>query len=186
MKKVICLMLALACLLSVISFASADGSGWPVISLSGSGTALKPSKDQNRRFQSYFGPSRHYPGAGAYKPYKVTSATALLREGDYVLVDMSYKTVGRRILYFKDTSLTNASVQSVNLRGYSAMTTASVQPMFGPGYIYDAVEDQKGNSVTLGAWNYVTVFFEADGWVFAEFSCVLGTIRAWLPAYQVQ
>ena len=109
-----------------------------------------------------------------------------MREGDYVLVDMSYRTVGRRILYFKDSSLTNASVEYVNLRAYPAVTTETVRPMFGPGYIYDAVEDHSGNSVTLGARNRVNVFFEAEGWVFAEFSCSLGTIRAWLPAYQVQ
>ena len=186
MKKMICLMLALACLFSMISFASADGRPWPVISLTGYGTALKPSKDESRRYQSTFGPGRSYPGAGAYKPYKVTSMTALMREGEYVLVDMSYKTVGRRILYFKDSSLTNAMAETANYPAYSAVTTTWIQPMFGPGYAYDEVEDQKNNRVTLGAGNRVNVFFEANGWVFAEFGCSLGVIRAWLPADQVQ
>ena len=184
MKKMFCLMLTLMFLLPTISLAFADGSSWPVRSLTGCGTALKPSRDENRRYQSTFGPGK-YPGAGAYKPYKVTSMTALMREGDYVLVDMSYQTVGRRILYFKDSALTNDSVESVNLRAYPAVTTTEVQPMFGPGYFYDEVENQNSR-VTLGAGNRVNVFFETDGWVFAEFGCSLGTIRAWIPADQVQ
>lgn len=190
MKKFFCLMIALVCLLGTVSFASADASSWPVISLTGSGTALKPSKDESRRFQSTFGPGKNYPGAGAYKPYKVTSATALMREGDYVLVDMSYKTVGRRILYFKASSLTNASVEEVRLRAYPATTMATIQPLFGPGYAYDEVEVTMQNKttakVTIGAGTRVSVFFEANDWVFAEFNCAIGLIRAWLPADQVQ
>ena len=58
--------------------------------------------------------------------------------------------------------------------------------MFGPGYAYDEVQDQSGHRITLGSGNRVSVFFEADGWVFAEFSCALGMIRAWLPADQVK
>ena len=97
------------------------GGSWPYMSLSGSGTALRSLKDESARHQSFFGPNRkNYPGAGAYKPYKVSRATALFREGDYVLVDMSYTTVGRRCVYFKASSLTNASVQAVTLSGHSA------------------------------------------------------------------
>ena len=190
MKKMFCMMIALVCLLGTVSFATADGSPWPVISLTGSSTALKPSKDESRRYQSMFGPGKHYPGAGAYKPYKVTSATALMREGDYVLVDMSYKTVGRRILYFKVSSLTNASVEEVRLQAYPATATTTIQPLFGPGYAYDEVDVTTKNKttakVTIGAGTRVSVFFEANGWVFAEFNCSIGLIRAWLPADQVR
>ena len=189
MKKLLCLLLAMMCVLSAAAFSSADGS-WPVISLTGYATALKPSKDESRRYQSTFGPGRSYPGAGAYKPYKVTSMTALMREGEYVLVDMSYQTVGRRILYFKDSSLTNASADNVSLQAYPAVTTSTIQPRFGPGYAYDEVDMKKSNGgtamVTLGAGCRVNVFFEVNGWVFAEFSCALGVIRARLPADQVQ
>ena len=194
MKKLFCMMMALICLAGMISFAGADGSSeWPEISLYGYGTTLKPSKDESRRYQSTFGPGKNYPGAGAYKPYKVTSATALMREGDYVLVDMSYKTVGRRILYFKDTSLTNSAVESVYLQAYPAVTTTTIQPLFGPGYAYDKVtmtvqgkQDKKSVDITIGAGNRVSVFFEVNGWVFAEFNCSLGLIRAWLPADRVE
>ena len=159
--------------------------GWPVRRLTGTGTALRTAKDRERRYQSTFGPGRHYPGAGAYKYYKVTDATAFFREGDYVLVDLSYLTVGRRILYFRDSSLTNSAVESVTLTGCPASTTTTVQPMFGPGRAYDAVTNNN-RDVTIGSGTRVSVFFETDNWVFAEFGCSLGTIRAWLPADKVK
>lgn len=169
-----------------------SGGSWPVMTLYGTGTSLKSLKDESARHQSYFGPNRHnYPGAGAYKPYKVSRATALFREGDFVLVDMSYTTVGRRCVYFKASSLTNANVESVKLAGYPARANTQIQPLFGPGYEYDEVDRTVTNSKTkksttekvlIGAGTSLTVFFECDGWVFAEFGSSLGTIRAWIPA----
>lgn len=172
-----------------------SNGAWPVRTLNGAGTALKEAQSSSTRRQAYYGPNQDYPGAGAYKPYKVTSAAAILREGDYVLVDMDYKTVGRRILYFKASLLTNSSVESVSLKAYPAVTTGDVQPYFGPGYFYDEVEKNTENprtgvicteKVTVGAGTAINVFFEADGWVFAEFGCSLGTIRAWLPVGMVR
>ena len=227
MKKLISLILILACLMMTLTFAFADNSNswtcptcgqeydgnynfcpadgtaktissgsWPVRELNGYGTSLNTLKDESMRHQSYFGPEKGYPGAGAYKPYKVTSMKALLKEGDYVLVDMSYRTVGRRILYFKASSLTNDYAESIDMQTtYPATTTASVQPLFGPGSYYDKVVRKIRNSQTgetriekviLDAGTNVNVFFEADGWVFAEFNCAIGTIRAWLPANQVK
>ena len=223
MKRMISLTIALMCLLTVLTgFAHADGGSWycstcgtyrntdfcpdcgarrpagqsgswMTLTMSGVGTSLRPFNDQSRRHQSYFGPNSNYPGAGAYKPYKVTSATALFREGDFVLVDMSYQTVGRRCVYFKASSLTSAVVDQVTLSGTAAVTTSSVQPKFGPGYEYDSVEkkNQKNGkttteAVTVGKGTRVNVFFEMNGWVFAEFGSSLGTIRAWLPANTVQ
>lgn len=220
MKKMISLMLALTCLLTMmVGFAHAGGSSWycskcktyrttewcpdcgahrpadsngswPVREMDGVGTSLRAFNDQSKRHQSYFGPNRNYPGAGAYKPYKVTSATALFREGDYVLVDMSYQTVGRRCVYFKASALTNASVDYVTLSGCPATTVGSVQPKFGPGYEYDDVVKTNNNgtttSVVLSKGTRISVFFEMNGWVYAEFGSILGTIRGWLPADMVQ
>ena len=195
MKKLLCLLTAMICLLGTAGRASADGSSWqedsswPTFRLVGTWTTLKPAKEESRRYQSTFGPGRHYPGAGAYKPYKVTSAAALMREGEYVLVDMSYQTVGRRILYFREADLLNASVRDVSLRAYPATVTSTVQPLFGPGYAYDEVvmKTKKGNEkIRIGTGTRVNVFFEVNGWVFAEFDCALGVIRAWLPADRVR
>ena len=165
---------------------------WPVKNLKGQATALKELDDESMRHPSFFGPnSKSYSGSGAYKPYKVTGMTALFREGRYVLVDMSYLTVGRRCVYFETASLTNTAVEAMSLNGHPAVTTAEVQPQFGPGYEYDAVvqkvvnkatETTKTRNVYVGAGTNVSVFFETNGWVFAEMSCSLGLIRAWLPA----
>lgn len=162
---------------------------WPTMTLNGVGTSLRALNDESKRHQSFFGPNKNYPGAGAYKPYKVTSATALFCEGDYVFVDMSYQTVGRRCVYFKASSLTNANAQYVSLTAYPAVTTVRVQPHFGPGYEYDSVIKKNGNSnedIILNTGTRINVFFETDDWLFTEFSCALGTVRAWLPSNTVQ
>ena len=172
------------------------GNKWPVKQLNRSSTSLKSFSEEKKRHQSYFGPdAKAYGGAGAYKPYKVTSAFALFREGNFVYVDMSYSTVGRRCVYFKSTSVTNASVEEISLSTYAATVKHTVQPMFGPGNQYDVVDKTVTNQKTgktrqekieLSAGTSVNVFFETDGWVFAEFGCSLGTIRAWLPVSSIQ
>ena len=151
--------------------------------------------------------------------------TALFREGDYVLTDLTYTTVGRRILYFKASSLKDSDVEETRLTGHPARTTVRLMPRQGPGEEYDNVMETKkqdlsnyeftditsysledGEWITYTGWiDYDTgifisdpkterylvclnenaplsVFFETDGWVFAEFGCSLGTVRAWLPA----
>lgn len=166
---------------------------WPVIELNGTGTSLRSLSDSSKRHQAQFGPGSQYPDAGAYKPAKATSVIALFKEGNYVCVDMTYTTVGRRCVYFKASALSNASADELAMNSYSARTKAEVQPMFGPGQIYDPVVQKvaKGGktltyNVTLPARTSINVFFENNGWVFAEFGCALGTIRAWIPVNQVE
>lgn len=215
MKKIFILILAMALILSAACLAHADSSwycsncgktrtsgycpdcgarrpsgSWDEEDFSGTGTALKSNACESFRYQSYFGPGKSYPDAGAYKPYKVTSMKALFREGDFVYVDMSYRTVGRRCLYFRANALTNDDVDERDLVSCSARTTKELQPRFGPGNEYDGVirtsSAGKTYKVKLRKNTAVEVFFETDGWVFAEFSCELGTIRAWIPASQVK
>lgn len=173
--------------------AESTAGGWPVWTKNGTGTSLRAFNNESQRHQAYYGPNGNYPGAGGYKPYKVVSATALFREGDYVLVDLDYKTVGRRCLYFKYSAITSAAADQVSLIAYPAVTTSTVQPKFGPGYEYDSVvkKNQSNGStmqenVVIGSGTQLSVFFEMNGWVFAEFGSILGTIRAWLPANTVQ
>ena len=167
---------------------------WPIKTLSGTGTSLRELKDESMRHQSFFGPGKRYPGAGAYKPYKVTRATALFREGDYVLVDMSYKTVGRRCVFFKASSLTNASAEEMSLKAYPASVTRTVEAKYGPGNEYDTVVKDTRNPDTgsanrqyirLSSGEKINVFFQTGNWVYAEFNCALGLIRAWLPTDSV-
>ena len=166
---------------------------WPVIELNGTGTSLRALSDSSKRHQAKFGPGSQYPDAGAYKPAKATSVIAFFKEGDYVCVDMTYTTVGRRCVYFKASALSNASANEVTMNSYSARTKAEVQPMFGPGQIYDPVVQKVAKNgktltynVTIPARTSINVFFENNNWVFAEFGCALGTIRAWIPVNQVE
>ena len=169
---------------------------WPVRSFTGVSTALKPLKTAEDRHQSFLGPDNHtYDGAGAYKPYKVSSAIALFREGDYVLVDLDYTTVGKRCVYFKASSLTNDHAEDVILTSSPATTTRRVQPYYGPSTTYNSVVRKwkdtrtgltKTEDIWLTAATDIQVFFETNGWVFTEFYSSIGLTRAWLPADAVR
>lgn len=192
-----------------------SGGEWPVWTLNGVGASLKDLQSSEDRHQAYFGPAKSYPGAGAYKPYKVSKLTALFAEGDFVLVDMNYLTAGKRCVYFKASALTSGNTaETVKLTAYPAITSVTLIPKCGPGIDYENVEQKKEskyadwdfldlvrhfgsyfeiynalqptrNSVYLEEGTKVDVFFETDGWVFTEFSCEMGTIRAWLPVEYV-
>ena len=185
---------------------------WPVLELEGMKVSLRPL-DEEGRHQAYFGPDNSYSGAGAYKPAKVISARALFQEGQYILVDMDYRTAGRRCVYFRYSSLNKAnSIEMLNPEAYPAVTTTFLMPLLGPGNDYSTVVQTtpskyeglslaelaslfggsyeimealkaERNTIVLDQGTDVSVFFEtSNGWVFAEFSCDLGRIRAWLPA----
>lgn len=192
MKKLMSMLIAVICMVSVICCAAAENSSgaWPIRQMGGTAVRLNTLDDSEARHQSFFGPAAQYPGAGAYKPGRVTDAIALFREGDYVLVDLSYRTVGRRCVYFRTSSLSKGTVEEEKMKAYPAQILESVQPKFGPGAVYDDVEQTVRNPWTGVASRYpvelragcdVSVFFETDGWVYAEFSCVIGLIRAWIP-----
>lgn len=172
------------------------GTPWPVRSFTGSGTAINSAGigSEGRR-QSYFGPGRSYAGGGAYKPREMQGGRALFAEGDYVLVDFSGGSFGKCCVYFEARSLTNSNVQQEMLTGYSAVTTASVQPRMGPGNEYHIVDntwkDRVRNvwvrtPVKLSYGTNIEVFFETNGWVFAEFQSEIGTARAWIPVKDVE
>lgn len=104
--------------------------------------------------------------------------------------------------------------KELDLKGYRAKTTMTMIPQQGPGNAYECVVQKepspyadwtvqelagtfggsveiwealqpRHNSVYLKAGSSVTVFFQTKGWIFAEFNCSLGLIRAWLPAAYV-
>jgi len=108
---------------------------------------------------------------------------ALFIEDGYAYVEMTYSTVDRRRLYFATKIFESLSgVPEKKLTGYPAETTAPITPRFGPGNRYDDFEE-----AAIRSGKKVKVFFEEDGWVFAEFdTSKLGTIRAWLPAEDVK
>ena len=187
---------------------------WPVIELNGEDTSLNLLSDSEGRRQAYYGPGSNYAQAGAYKPYKIVSVEALYRDGNYTLVDMDYQTAGKRCVYFQTSYLSSQSAKASSPDRYPATTTVSLIPMCGPGLAYEAVVQREPspyadwNLTDLvgkfgGSWEIyealqdrtytvvlpqnsrVNSLFETEGWVFAEFDCSIGLIRAWLPAEYV-
>ncbi len=150
---------------------------WPVYDAMNTYSVTIKPLDGEDRAQSRCGPSRNYHGAGGYLPYKVIATNALFIEGSYMLVDLQYLTVEPRRVYFKTSAFSGTSnVPAVELTAYAARTIAEVTPVFGPGGDYDVFTE-----AAISAGVALQVFFEEDGWVFAEFSCDLGPVRAWLP-----
>jgi hypothetical protein len=155
---------------------------WPVFDeLTLYGVTIKPLEGE-KRVQSRCGPSKEYHGAGGYKPYKVTSTAALFAEGGYMLVDMYYTTVGHRRVYFPISAFTGTkNVPEASLTGYTAYTVSDLTPVFGPGGDYDVFTE-----AVIASGTRLAVYLEENGWVFAEFACALGNVRAWVPAAQVR
>ena len=174
------------------------------------GTTVSLVKNGYRdRYQSYLGPGKKYVEGGAYDAGK-RGLTAILRENGYVLVD-----TGARYVYFPVSSISDAPDYDTTMVAYSTVTTTEVNPRFGPNENYqrvslrlkseyadwsvkdlwatfggsyevaEALEDRV-ISVHLQSGTPVKVFFEMNGWVYAEFEEELvGLLRAWIPATQV-
>ena len=155
------------------------GKPWPVVTLPETQVYFYPSGDN--RVQSYCGPGS-YHGAGAYKTMLMRYTYALFTDGNYTYMDMDYMTVGHRRVYFRNSAYpANAYVPEFNYAPHSATLTQNVTPLFGPGRDYDTFEEAK-----LSAGSPLQVFFEEDGYVFCEFNCKLGAVRAWINASFVQ
>ena len=169
-----------------------SSGSWPVRVFSGVGVTLKmlPNNKSIKRL-SYLGPSSNlYAGAGEFKASSVQNAIALFREGDYALVDFYYPSIGKCCVYFSILDLTDRNIELVTLTGHPARVISDVQPVEGPGYDYRVLEmltpRKKIKEVILTPGTQIDVFFEMNGWVFAEFTASIGRARAWLPAGQVE
>jgi len=140
MKKTVSFILAFALVISLISgLALAEDKKWPVREMTGTAVELKPGYLKTIQEQSYAGPGRGYALSGSFRPNRVNKATALLREGDYVLVNMDYATA-KRVVYFAKNSLVSADVAEEKLEGVAAKTKRIVWPVYyGPGADYDIV-----------------------------------------------
>ena len=154
---------------------------WPQMSFRWVSTGFKSTKS---RTQAYGGPDSVYPQVGAYKPNRQTSLYALYRENGYVFVDMDCEG-HKRCVYFHDYDLTNKEADLIDLNAYSARTTRSFIPRYGPGMEYDAVVSKSGSGntseVTVYSGTQISALFEMNNWVFAQFNSSIGLIRAWFP-----
>jgi hypothetical protein len=160
--------------------AAPDAKPWPEAEYTRYPLTIIPL-GTDERVQSRCGPAKTYHGAGAYKTYKMLSTEALFTEGGYVLVDLDYQTVGKRIVYFPSSAFRSVrGVPEASLTPFTAYTAESLIPVFGPGYDYDTFDEAE-----IAAGTSIGVFFEESGWVFAEFECALGVVRAWIPVGSV-
>jgi hypothetical protein len=138
--------------------------------------------DMSTAKMTFSGPSRNYTEAGSYLTSKITRTDGLLVEGSYVLVEMNYTTVGLRRVYFSRGVFKNSyDVPEVALLGHPAVTTKSVSAWYGPGPMYCAFE-----GANVGANTELSVFFEENGYVFAEYEAGFQLVRAWINANSVK
>ena len=217
MKRNVSLILALVLAVSLMcGLAQAEEKKWPVREMTGTAVELKPGYTKTVQEQSYAGPGRGYALSGSFRPARVNKATALFREGDYVLVDLDYATA-KRVVYFATRSLVSADVKEETQEGVAAKMTRTVWPVYyGPGKEYDIVtQRQKSKYLNMSCdelkkefgpdiqrliksmkdsihWvgvdkgASVTVFFQVGDWVYVEASCSIGKARFWLPADAVE
>ena len=167
---------------------------WPVKTLNRMFTEFRYPKSGGNRHQAFLGPGNHYPGAGAYLMSEPISIEAFFNESPFVYVDLTTRSGVRRCVYFYKSSVTKYPSNELDRTTYPARTTTQMQPSYGPGNEYDKVVEKTKNTagktiiqdIYIPANTDVNVFFETNGWVFGEFSCKLGLIRAWLPAGSVR
>ena len=145
---------------------------------------LKTYADKESRTQAYAGPGKLYAGAGGYKPYVQGDYIAFFREGDYVFVRLNYAPNKDRYCYFAASefkSLTGVYIESSeDLPCFYGVTLESVLPSWGLGREYTTQ-----NNFKISANTNLQVFFEENGYVYAEFVCEMGNVRIWLPLEKV-
>lgn len=162
---------------------------WPTVETARVAVKLKSggsSADDNFRRESYGGPSsKNYIGTGAFKPGKVKGAEAWLAEGDFVLVDLTYATAGRRLVYFRANGLSGSlkELPDTTLTAIEAVTTGKVAPLYGPGEEY-AVYDKK--EAYLARKTSVAALFAVNGYVYCEFAGTYGATRGWIPTDKIK
>lgn len=173
-----------------------SSGAWPVREMRGVGVVLRKGPSTKTRRMAFYGPdSKDYAEEYSYLPAKVSSATALFREGNYILVDLVYEGSTHRCVYFNENVLNYNNVDDVLLTRYKARALSETVVRTGPGDDYDEVInsnyiDGRGVKITakvrLEMNMEIDVFFEMNEWLFIEFVSSIGLIRAWVPAYCVK
>ena len=156
----------------------------PVLSemFPGSEAHLRKSNDDGFRVYSYAGPGKSYVPSGGYKPYKQRKITVYFAENDFVLADVLYQTSEERFVYLPRYSFD--SIQDIptieTLEFFEGITIKKTTPSWGPDNRFNSVA-----SLAINEGTSVKVFFQENGFVYAEYNCEKGTVRMWLPANDV-
>ena len=144
---------------------------------------LRILDDEAKRVYSFTGPNKTYCSSGGYKPYKQRKITVYFEEANWILADVVYQTAEERVVFLPKYSFDNlGSVPSVsNLEYYEGITTSDATPSWGPAERFNSVPSLKVSSGTK-----IKVFFQENGFVYAEYDCAKGKTRMWLPANTVE
>lgn len=144
--------------------------------------ALQAVNKGDQRAMAWCGPGKGYREAGAFKTNKLLKVKGILTQGDYVLVDMDYAGVGRRRVYFNQRAFKDTGhVPQRDLTGYDAFTVRDAMPLYGPGSGFDDFDGE-----TLPGGVQISVFFEENGWVYAQFNSSEGLARGWIEEGSVR
>lgn len=148
----------------------------------GMDASLKKAGDDGYRVYSFVGPGKAYVASGGYKPAKQKKITVYFEEDGYVLADVQYQTTEERFVYLPVGSFTSANnIPGVSdLKSYSGTANANITPSWGPANRFSSV-----GSLTVDKGTRLTVFFQENGYVYAEYSCGKGKARMWLPADKI-
>ena len=144
---------------------------------------LRISNDNDFRVRSYAGPGEAFVYSGGYKPYQQKEIIVYYEEDGFVLADVSYQTLEERFVYLPRISFDSiGAVPTVSdLEYYHGITTTRIRPSWGPDNRFYSVE-----SLAVDKGAEVKVFFQENGFVFAEYVCEKGTVRMWLPANNIE
>ncbi len=185
MKKRFLLILTVVCvLLAAIPVSVFADTEIPFLSDAYQGTEarLKNLQGEDRAY-SYSGPGKDYLSSGGYKPYKQQRITVYFRDNGWYLTDVVYQTAEERFVYFRKSDFQSVpdSVPEVDsLPSWDGMTLCSVMPAWGPGSRFNRVE-----RYTVPGGTPIRVFFQENGFVYAEYQMAGSKTRMWLPADQV-
>ena len=143
---------------------------------------LKSAGDDGYRVYSYLGPGKAYVASGGYKPAKQRKITVYFQEDGFVLADVQYQTTEERFVYLPKGSLSVSDniPDASKLKTYTGTANASITPSWGPDGRFNSV-----SSLAIKKGTKLTVFFQENGYVYAEYSCDKGKVRMWLPANKV-
>ena len=150
---------------------------------SGSEAHLRELNDKEQRVPYYIGPGKTYVLAGGYLPAKQVKITAYYEENGWVLADVQYKTIEERMVYLSRNSFDSiGSIPAVNDLGYyEGTTTSNITPSWGPDNSFNSVK-----SLMIDKGTSVKIFFQENGFVYAEYKCSMGNVRMWLPANNIE
>ena len=142
---------------------------------------IRLRNDETERIYSRTGPGKAYVSSGAYKPYKIKSVTVYYEEDGWVFTDLLVSE--ERFLYipkYEFDQLERLPAFS-ELAYYRATATERVLASWGPDnrFTYsDKLAVEKGTKLK--------VFFQENGFVFAEYESGEGLTRMWLPADKIE